>query len=34
MTGTGAGDLTRVGEAWEAVIVSTNSGPVIQCRKK
>ena len=34
MTGTDAGDNTRGREAWEADIVSMNSGPVIQCRKK
>ena len=33
-TGTDARDNTRGGEAWEADIVSTNSGPMIQCRKK
>ena len=33
-TGTDAGDNTGGGEAWEADTVSTNFGPVIQCRKK
>ena len=33
-TGMDAGDNSRGGEAWEADTVSTNSGPVIQCREK
>ena len=34
MTGTDARDNTGGGEAWEADTMSTNSGPVIQCRKR
>ena len=33
-TRTDGGDNTGGGEAWKADTVSTNSGPVIQCRKK
>ena len=32
--GTDVGDNSGGGEVWEADTVSTNLGPVIQCRKK